>query len=319
MISPLQLALLGGALALVGSAGAGLAYLHLRAEREELARRIESVTESHMRARPLASAAITRHMAKEPEPLQRRAALLFGYDPAFREAKMPWYVVMPITFLLAIIGAEMTEAIFGTLRLLLVVPLWVMLSRFFWNWRRDKRLTGLLLQFPDALAMIVRSVRVGIPVSEAIRVVARESPMPTAKYFDELSNELSIGVALEAALPKMAEHTHLPEYRFFATAISLQTQTGGALSETLENLADVIRKRVALRARGKALSSEARASAGVLAALPFVTGGALCFLNPSYMAMLISDPSGRKALGLAVVLLSGGILSMRTIIRKVLS
>ncbi len=108
--------------------------------------------------------------------------------------------------------------------------------------------------------MIVRSVRVGIPVTEGIRTVAREAPRPTAQEFSLLADQIRIGMPIEEALRELATRNQLPEYRFFATALALQNQTGGGLAETLENLGDVIRKRVALKGRAHALASEARTS-----------------------------------------------------------
>ncbi|MGH7108287.1 MAG: type II secretion system F family protein, partial [Acetobacteraceae bacterium] len=101
--------------------------------------------------------------------------------------------------------------------------------------------------------------------------------------------------------------------------LSLQSQTGGGLTETLENLADVIRKRVALRARGYALASEARTSAGILAALPIVSGVGLWFLNRKYAMQLFVDPTGEKIFGMAVISLTVGILVMRSMIQRSLS
>jgi tight adherence protein B len=109
------------------------------------------------------------------------------------------------------------------------------------------------------------------------------------------------------------------EYRFFATALSLQNQTGGGLSETLENLAEVIRKRVALKQRGYALAAEARTSAGILAILPFFTAGALAVMNPGYLGLLFNDPGGQRILAVASGLMLLGILSMRSLIRRSLS
>lgn len=114
----------------------------------------------------------------------------------------------------------------------------------------------------------------------------------------------------------MARRAGLPEYRFFATALSLQNQTGGALSETLENLADVIRKRAALKAKGHAMTSEAKATAGILAALPVIMGLILWALSPDYIALLFNDPLGRNLFGIAVVSLITGLLVIRTIIKK---
>jgi tight adherence protein B len=113
----------------------------------------------------------------------------------------------------------------------------------------------------------------------------------------------------------MAQRTGLPEYQFFATALSLQAQTGGGLTETLENLADVIRKRVALRSKAYALASEARASSMVLAALPFVSGLGLAVLSPDYVGVLVFEENGRNLLGIAALSLATGVLSMRIIIR----
>ena len=109
----------------------------------------------------------------------------------------------------------------------------------------------------------------------------------------------------------------MAEYRFFA--ISLQAQTGGGLSETLDTLADVIRQRIALRKRGYALAAEARTSAMVLAALPIFSAGALAVLNFSYINVLFVDPTGRKILAAGIALLSCGIGSMRWLIKKSLS
>ena len=143
--------------------------------------------------------------------------------------------------------------------------------------------------------MIVRSVRVGIPVLGAINSVAREAQEPTAAEFASSAMSWLVGVPLDQAVVNMAARTDLPEYRFFATAIGLQAQTGGGLSETLENLADLIRKRVALRQRGHALSSEARTSALMLGALPVVMGGGLWLLNPAYMGLLFNTSRATRS------------------------
>ena len=177
----------------------------------------------------------------------------------------------------------------------------------------------LLVQFPDALAMIVRAVRVGIPVNIAIQTTALESPPETAREFQRASEQLSLGNSVDDAVAEMASHARITEYKFFATALALQSQTGGGLTETLENLADVIRKRVAMRARGNALAGEAKTSAGILSALPILTLGALMLMNPDYGGLLFYDTGGRKLLAIGVGLLVGGILVMRSMIKKSLS
>jgi tight adherence protein B len=172
---------------------------------------------------------------------------------------------------------------------------------------------------PDGLSMIVRTVRAGIPVSEAFQVVARESPALTAKEFTTLAGEISVGRTMDDALWKMAMRTGLREYRFLAVALSLQAQTGGNLTETLEKLADVIRKRMALRQRGKALTSEGRATAVVLTTLPFLLSGVLFLITPAYVSLLFVDPLGKKFLLAAIICLGAGLFAVRHLIRRSLS
>jgi tight adherence protein B len=177
----------------------------------------------------------------------------------------------------------------------------------------------LIRQMPDALSMIVRTVRAGIPVTEACQVAARESPAVTAAEFSIVAHEIAVGRTMEDGLWKMASRTGLREYRFLAVALTLQAQTGGNLTETLEKLADVIRKRCAVRQRGKALSSEGRTTALVLTVLPFLVAGALCLVAPTYIVLLVTDPLGRKVLLAALGCLALGLLTMRSMIKRSLS
>jgi tight adherence protein B len=303
--------LLVGGLLLMGGASGGWLWLRLSARQQALQRRLEWVGEPYVRSRPAEMRPITRRRVAEPQPLVRRLAGLFGCDLGSSDEGLRWYLVLPITLVVSIVAAEMTYALLGDADLLLAPPCWVMLSRTLWGWRREKRLARALAQFPDALAMIVRAVRIGIPVAEAVRIVAREAREPTARSFAELADEVTIGVPLDAALRRMAERTGLAEYRFFATAITLQAQTGGALAETLDNLA--------LRARGRALSSEARASIAMLAALPVLGGLMMYMLNPGYIGVLFTDPTGRNIFGMAVVSLGAGLLIMRVMMSRVLA
>ncbi len=245
---------------------------------------------------------------------------IFGYNP-HRLDLYPWRPpgVAGVALVLAAAVACLMSMVVGRVALLSAVPLWPVVTRLlFRRWER-KHATVLFEQFPDALAMVVRGVRVGIPVGEAIGIVARDGAVPTATEFGHVVAQTIIGTPLPEALTSMAERNGLPEYRFFATALSLQSQTGGNLSETLEGLADTIRKRVAARARGYALAAEARTSANVLTALPVVLLGALWFMNPGYIGQLVFDSTGHMILGTTSVLLGLGTLSMRMLIRRSLS
>ncbi len=209
-----------------------------------------------------------------------RVAALFGCD--LRHAHVypvRWWIVLAGTFALGRVAAELALPLAGLAGWVLWPLAWVLASRMVFATWEAKRRDRLLQQLPDTLATIVRSVRVGIPVTEAIRLVASETEEPTGPEFRQLADELVIGVPLDVALHAMSLRSGLAEYRFFATTVALQAQTGGTLGEALETLADVVRRRIAMRARGYALTSEARASATVLSAMPFFTGGMI--LNPA--------------------------------------
>ncbi len=126
-------------------------------------------------------------------------------------------------------------------------------------------------------------------------------------------------MTLDRALAETALRNGVPEYRMFATALSLQGRTGGGLRESLESLAGVIRRRVAIRGRAWALAAEVRLSAGILAALPFVAGGMLAVIDPPYIGFLFVDEAGRMVPAVASGLLLLGALAMREMIRRSLS
>ncbi|WP_431267966.1 type II secretion system F family protein [Dankookia sp. P2] len=249
-----------------------------------------------------------------------RLATLFGLR-LDRVAEYPvrWWIIPLVALPAARAAAGLAALLGGDLLLLATPAFWFLFCRWAFGWLDTRRIETLFRQFPDALGMVTRAVRVGIPVSEAIRAVAREAPKETAAEFQRIADRLSIGLPIDQALGETAHRNGVPEYRFFATALSLQSQTGGGLGETLENLAEVIRKRVALKERGYALAAEARTSAGILAALPFFTAGVLAVLSPGYVALLFSDPGGQRILAAAIGLLLIGILVMRGMIKRSLS
>ncbi len=231
----------------------------------------------------------------------------------------PWWVIFLAVGTLATVGAGLIAGVFGNYGWLSQPILWMFISRAVFGTFAARRARILYNQMPDALAMIVRSVRTGLPVAEALRIVGKEAQQPTAIEFERLYNQLLIGTSLTDALVSMAKRTEVPEYRFFAVALALQGQTGGSLTDTLENLADVIRKRTAMRARAYALSSEARTTVIVLASLPFVAFVALLFMAPQYATLLLDTTRGRQIMASAVVSLLLGIGMMQLMIRKALS
>jgi len=281
--------------------------------------RVDAVVRGHRTARPDAAPS-GLGLRRSRVTLASRAAALLRYDASRRATyPAPLPLVLALALLVSLVLARAAVEFTGLAGWAAAPLACVLLGRKFYGWCEDRFLATLYNQFPDALAMVVRAVRVGLPVVEAIRVVAQENPEPTAAAFTGLVAQSAIGVPLEDALREMADRTRLPEYRFFATALSLQSQTGGGLTETLENLADTIRKRVAARIRGHALAAEARMSSYILGGLPLVTGGLLSIMNPDYMSVLFTDPSGRKLLLFGILLLGIGAFSMRALIRKSLA
>ncbi|MDN3568409.1 type II secretion system F family protein [Paeniroseomonas aquatica] len=230
-----------------------------------------------------------------------------------------WWLVPVIALPLARAAAGLLAVLAGDAALLATLPVWLLLCRSIYEALDRRRREILFRQFPDALGMITRAIRVGIPIAEAIRAVTREMPKETADEFRRIADRLAIGLSMEQSLSETAHHNGVQEYRFFATALSLQSTTGGGLGETLENLSDVIRKRVALKERGFALAAEARTSAAILAALPFFTTGVMAIMNPSYVGVLFHDPGGQRILAIAVGLMLLGMAIMRGMIRKSLA
>ncbi len=315
--SLLWLLLLLSCASLAGLAISGWLVSRAQKYRQKRDARLAMVITPHVRVQRLEVSAFTAPPRPRDQSVVGFAARVFGFDPTSPERyPLPWWMVVLLTLLAAKVLEWLVADFVGRLGWMVIPVTWIGLSRNFFGWFDQRRRSALLAQFPDALAMIVRSVRVGIPVPEAIRTIARELGHPTGPEFARLVNDISVGVSMEDAMLEMARRTGLSEYRFFATAITLQNQTGGTLSETLENLADVIRKRAALKAKGQAMTSEAKTTAGILAVLPFLVAIMLWAINPSYIGLLFSHPTGRNILAASIASLLVGLFLIRTIINR---
>lgn len=165
--------------------------------------------------------------------------------------------------------------------------------------------------FPDAIDLIVRGLRSGLPVSESLVVVSQELSDPVGSTFSDISNTMKLGVPMEKALQEMAKKLDITEFNFFTTSIILQRETGGNLAEILNNLSEVLRSRFIMRMKIKAMSSEARASAIIIGALPFVVFVLISVVSPGYMNVLYEDPRGHVCAGIAIGMLGFGLWVMR--------
>lgn len=169
-------------------------------------------------------------------------------------------------------------------------------------------------QFADALDVIVRGVKSGLPLSECLKIIANESPQPLAHEFEIMIDSLAMGVQLDQALNKMYQRMPTQEVNFFAIVLSIQAKAGGNLSEALGNLSAVLRSRKLLREKIKALSSEAKASAMIIGSLPVIVMGLVYMTTPAYIMELFTNDLGHLILLIAAGLMGTGIYIMRQMI-----
>jgi tight adherence protein B len=188
------------------------------------------------------------------------------------------------------------------------------IPRFVLRTMTNKRQKNFLQEFPDALEAMVRLLKAGMPVSEAIAMISREYTGPVGEEMSRIYDKQKIGVPLHEAATEATRRMPLTEMQMFATGLSIQAQTGSSLSEVLLNLAGVIRARFRLKRKIKALSSEAIASASIIGALPNLVAGGMYFANREYIMVLFTDPFGKVLLVGSVVWMCMGIMMMKAMI-----
>ncbi len=188
------------------------------------------------------------------------------------------------------------------------------LPRLVLSMMASSRQKKFLDDFADSLDAMTRLLRAGMPVSEAIKMVAREYSGPVGEEMGRIFDQQKIGVSLSEAVLSAARRIPIPEMGMFATAVSIQSQTGSSLSDVLENLAALIRARFRLKRKVQALSSEAKASAMIIGALPNLVATGLYFVNYDYIILLFTTPTGKMMLTGAVIWMGIGILVMRQMI-----
>ena len=152
-----------------------------------------------------------------------------------------------------------------------------------------KRTNQFNVKFPDAIELLVRGLRSGLPVTETLAVVAQEVPGPVGVEFKGIVERIKIGRTMEDSLQQTADRLGIPEFNFFCITLAIQRETGGNLAETLSNLSDVLRKRAQMKLKIKAMSSESKASAYIVGALPFIVFGLIWWINPSYIGAFFTD------------------------------
>jgi tight adherence protein B len=153
----------------------------------------------------------------------------------------------------------------------------------------QRRIGKFVAKFPDAIELLVRGLRSGLPISETIGVVGHEVAGPVGEEFRTVADKMKIGRTMDAALQDTADRLGTPEFQFFVITIAIQRETGGNLAETLANLAEVLRKRGQMKLKIKAMSSESKASAYIIGSLPFIVFGMIWMINDGYMQTFFTD------------------------------
>ena len=187
-------------------------------------------------------------------------------------------------------------------------PRW-MVSRL-----RRRRMNKFLDEFPNAVDVIVRGVKAGLPINDCLGIIARESKEPIASEFRRVIEAQQMGLPLSQAVSKLYDNMPLAESNFFAIVISIQQSAGGNLSEALGNLAKVLRDRKKMKAKIQAMSAEAKASGGIIGALPFVVMILVYLTTPDYIKILFTDQTGNIVLICAGLWMTIGILVMKKMI-----
>jgi len=268
--------------------------------RKALRRRVELIKERHGEGGVLAAnaqAQIRKLMAARasrvdswastliPKPaLMRQRLDRTGKDITLAKYLMTSVgIVMFLAALLMIQGMPFLLAFFVGLFAGAAVPHFVV------GYLIKRRVNKFNSNFPDAIELMVRGLRSGLPITETLGIVSSEIPGPVGLEFRAVSDKMKIGRTMEAALQETSDRLGTAEFQFFVITLAIQRETGGNLAETLSNLADVLRKRGQMKLKIKAMSSESKASAYIVGSLPFIVFTLVYTINPTYMGGFFED------------------------------
>ncbi|MEA1830469.1 type II secretion system F family protein [Methylobacterium durans] len=188
------------------------------------------------------------------------------------------------------------------------LPLWLL------KYLRKRRINKFILELPNAVDVVVRGIKTGIPVNDCFRIVSRESEEPVRGEFKQIIEAQAMGLSLSESVSRLFDRVPVPEVNFFAIVINIQQQSGGNLSEALTNLSRVLRERRKMAAKVQAMSTEAKASGGIIACLPFLVAGITYITSPDYISLLWTTDIGKMALGGCALWMSMGVFTMKKMI-----
>lgn len=211
-------------------------------------------------------------------------------------------------FMLYVLSDNLVVALGGLVVGGLGFPAWLL------KFLLKRRLAKFLNEFPAAIDVIIRGVKAGLPLGDCLRIVATEIREPVKTEFRLIVEAQSLGLGLGEAVERIVERVPLPEASFFSIVINIQQKAGGNLSEALNNLSTVLRDRKKIKGKVKAMSSEAKSSAGIIGALPFVVTGLVYVTSPEYISLLWTTSTGEMVLAICAVWMGMGVFIMKKMI-----
>jgi tight adherence protein B len=188
------------------------------------------------------------------------------------------------------------------------LPMWIV------NFLRKRRLKKFTKEFPNAVDVVVRGVKAGLPLNDCLRIIANEAAEPVRTEFRNIHESQTMGLTVSEAVARMTERVPVPEANFFAIVIAIQQRAGGNLGEALGNLSKVLRERAKMTGKIKAMSMEAKASAWIIGALPVIVMALVYVSSPDYIMLLFNDQLGNVILGAAAIWAFCGVMVMRKMI-----
>lgn len=276
-------------------------------------RRKQAVDTAAMKRKQSTQEALRELSANEKQSRKRRFSVRGQLTQAGLDISVPTYWIF----------AGVLGAVLALVGLIVQGPIGAAMGFFIGMFGLPRWILGVLVsgrqkkfasQLADAIDVIVRGVKSGLPLGQCLRIIASESPEPLKSEFQALVDSQAMGVPLDAGLQRMYDRMPLPEVNFFSIVLIIQQKTCGNLSESLGNLSTVLRSRKLMKEKVKALSSEAKASAGIIGSLPIIVGVLVYFTRPEYIGTLFTHQVGHLILIGCAVMMSMGVFVMHKMV-----
>lgn len=260
----------------------------------------------------------TLHELEEKQKAKTRKAGRPTLSGRMRQAGLTWTTRKYYVVCIAVCAASYLMALFSgagpIVSLGFAVAGGLLLPHLYIGTRRKRRFKRFSAEFPNAIDVIVRGLKSGLPMVDCLKIIAAEAQQPVKSEFVSVVQDQTLGIPLDEALERLWERVPLSEANFFAIVVGIQSRTGGSLSEALGNLSKVLRERKKMSSKIKAMSSEAKTSAGIIGALPFLVSAAVYLTSPDYMSLLFTTLTGKLVLAGCALWMGIGTLVMRKMI-----